>query len=87
MAWLLNGSKSESTEESQLVWYQNLSAEGGDIHPVLTKTNSNTVYQVKLYCGGGTVDAGMTYANNTEAVTKEHNMPVTASFNSGKKII
>ncbi len=86
VAWLLNGSKSESTEESQLVWYQNLSAEGGDIHPVLTKTNSNTVYQVKLYCGGGTVDAGMTYANNTEAVTKEHNMPETASFNSEKKI-
>ena len=52
----------------------------------MTKTNSNTVYQVKLYCGGGTVDAGMTYANNTEAVTKEHNMPETASFNSEKKI-
>ena len=86
VAWLLNGRKSESTEESQLVWYQNLSAEGGDIHPVLTKTNSNTVYQVKLYCGGGTVDAGWTYANNTEAVTKEHNMTETASFNSGKKI-
>ena len=86
VAWLLNGSKSESTEESQLVWYQNLSAEGGDIHPVLTKTNSNTVYQVELYCGGGNVYAGMTYANNTEAVTKEHNMPETASFNSEKKI-
>ena len=86
VAWLLNGRKSESTAESQLVWYQNLSAEGGDIHPVLTKTNSNSVYQVKLYCGGGTVDAGMTYANNTEAVTKEHKMPETASFNSEKKI-
>ncbi|OYP57075.1 hypothetical protein CIK99_08095 [Prevotella sp. P5-92] len=86
VAWLLNGRKSESTEESPLVWYQNLSAEGGDIHPVLTKTNSNTVYQVKLYCGGGTVDAGKTYANNNEAVTKEHNMPETASFNSVKKI-
>ncbi|OYP68288.1 hypothetical protein CIK98_03505 [Prevotella sp. P2-180] len=86
VAWLLNGSKSESTEESQLVWYQDLSAEGGDIHPVLTKTNSNTVYKVELYCGGGNVYAGMTYANNTEAVTKEHNMPETASFNSEKKI-
>lgn len=39
-----------------------------------------------MYCGGGTVDAGMTYANNTEAVTKDHNMPETASFNSEKKI-
>lgn len=86
VAWLLNGSKSESTEESQLVWYQNLSAEGGDIHPVLTKTNSNTVYQVKLLCGGGTVYAGMTYANNNQDVTKEHNTPETTSFNSEKTI-
>lgn len=74
VAWLLNGSKSESTEESQLMWYQNLSAEGGDIHPVLTKTNSNTVYQVKLLCGGGTVYAGMTYANNNETVVKPHEL-------------
>ena len=86
VAWLLNGSKSESTEESQLVWYQNLSAEGGDIHPVLTKTNSNTVYQVKLLCGGGTVYAGMTYANNNQDVTKEHNTPEAANFNDMKNI-
>ena len=82
VAYLLNKGDTDGTQ----TWYQDLTAESGDIHPVLTKTNSNTVYQVKLYCGGGTVDAGTTYANNTEAVTKEHNTPETASFNSGKKI-
>ena len=83
VAYLLNNGDTDGTQ----TWYQDLTAETGDIHPVLTKTNSNTVYQVKLYCGGGKVDAGTTYANNTEAVTKEHNMPETASFNSEKKII
>ena len=83
VCYLLNGSTSTG---DPLTWYQNLSAEGGDIHPVLTKTNSNTVYQVKLLCGGGTVDAGTTYANKNEDVIKEHNMPETASFDSEKKI-
>ncbi|MDD5992573.1 MAG: GLUG motif-containing protein [Prevotellaceae bacterium] len=85
VAWLLNGSKSESTEESQLVWYQNLSAEGGDIHPVLTKTNSNTVYQVRLLCGGVKA-VGKTYANSNKDVTIAHELPETTSFNSEKTI-
>ena len=82
VAYLLNKGDTDGTQ----TWYQNLSAEGGDIHPVLTKTNSNTVYQVKLYCGGGTVYVGMTYANNNQDVTKEHNTPEPANFNAKKNI-
>ena len=70
VAYLLNKGDTDGTQ----TWYQNLSAEGGDIHPVLTKTNSNTVYQVKLLCGGGTVYAGMTYANTNETVVKPHEL-------------
>ena len=82
VAYLLNKGDTDGTQ----TWYQNLSAEGGDIHPVLTKTNSNTVYQVKLLCGGGTVYAGMTYANNNQDVTKEHNTPKAANFIAVKNI-
>ena len=70
VCYLLNKGDTDGTQ----TWYQNLSAEGGDIHPVLTKTNSNTVYQVKLLCGGGTVYAGMTYSNTNETVVKPHEL-------------
>ena len=43
VAWLLNGSKSVSTEESTLAWYQKL-GENADAYPVLTSTGDNTVY-------------------------------------------
>lgn len=81
VAWLLNGGKTDGSQ----AWYQNLSAEGGDIHPVLTKTNSNTVYQVRLLCGGVKA-VGKTYANSNKDVTIAHELPETTSFNSEKTI-
>lgn len=40
VAWLLNGSKSVSTEESTLAWYQKLD-ENADAYPVLKSTDHN----------------------------------------------
>ena len=52
VAWLLNGSRSEGTEENPLAWYQNISPSSRDLYPVLTGTGTNTIYQVKIFCGG-----------------------------------
>ncbi|MGN0220622.1 MAG: GLUG motif-containing protein, partial [Prevotella sp.] len=88
VCYLLNGSRSEVTEENQnpIVWYQNLAAENGDASPVFTSTGSNTVYQVKLLCSGG-YEMGKTYNNsNTDETSTEHIPSETATFNSEKKI-
>lgn len=86
VAYLLNGSKSGVAEnEEPLVWYQNLAEEDGDACPVLKKTATNTVYQVKLICGGVT-DLGATYANTNEDKILAHDLPETVPFNSTKKI-
>ena len=86
VAYLLNGSKSGVAEnEEPLVWYQNLAEEDGDACPVLKKTATNTVYQVKLICGGVT-DLGATYANTNENKILAHDLPETVPFNSTKKI-
>ena len=85
VCYLLNGSRSEGTEENPLAWYQNISSDSRDTYPVLTGTGTNTVYQVKIFCGG-TVDAGKTYSNTNKDITVEHILPEPADFNSAKKI-
>ena len=86
VAYLLNGSKSGVAEnEEPLVWYQNLAEEDGDACPVLKKTATNTVYQVRLMCGGVT-DLSATYANTNEDKILAHDLPETVPFNSTKKI-
>lgn len=86
VAYLLNGSKSGVAEnEDPLVWYQNLAEADGDACPVLKKTATNTVYQVRLICGGVT-DLGATYANTNEDKILAHDLPETVPFNSTKKI-
>ena len=85
VAWLLNGSRSEGTEDNPLAWYQNISSGSRDTYPVLTGTGTNTVYQVKIFCGG-TVDAGKTYSNTNKDITVEHILPEPAVFSSDKKI-
>lgn len=85
VCYLLNGSRSEGTEENPLAWYQNISSDSRDTYPVLTGTGTNTVYQVKTLCGG-TVDAGKTYSNTNKDITVEHILPGPADFNSAKKI-
>lgn len=82
VCYLLNGSRSEGTEENPLAWYQNISS---DSYPVLTGTGTNTVYQVKILCGG-TVDVGKAYSNTNKDITVEHILIGPAVFNSGKKI-
>lgn len=85
VCYLLNGSRSEGTEENPLAWYQNISSDSRDTYPVLTGTGTNTVYQVKILCGG-TVDTGKTYSNTNKDITVEHILPEPADFNSAKKI-
>ena len=85
VAYLLNGSRSEGTEENPLAWYQNISSDSRDTYPVLTGTGTNTVYQVKILCGG-TVDAGNAYSNTNKDITVEHILPESPVFNSDKKI-
>lgn len=85
VCYLLNGSRSEGTEENPLAWYQNISSDSRDTYPVLTGTGTNTVYQVKILCGG-TVDAGKTYSNTNKDITVEHILPESPVFNSDKKI-
>ena len=85
VCYLLNGSRSEGTEENPLAWYQNISSDSRDTYPVLTGTGTNTVYQVKILCGG-TVDAGNAYSNTNKDITVEHILPESPVFNSDKKI-
>ena len=85
VAWLLNGSRSEGTEENPLAWYQNISPSSRDLYPVLTGTGTNTVYQVKILCGG-TDDVRKAYSNTNKDITVEHILIGPAVFNSGKKI-
>ena len=85
VCYLLNGSRSEGTEENPLAWYQNISSDSRDTYPVLTGTGTNTVYQVKILCGG-TVDVGKTYSNTNKDITVEHILTGPADFNSAKKI-
>lgn len=85
VCYLLNGSRSEGTEENPLAWYQNISPSSRDLYPVLTGTGTNTVYQVKILCGG-TVDVGKAYSNTNKDIIVEHTLSEPAVFNSGKKI-
>lgn len=85
VAYLLNGSRSEGTAENPLAWYQNISPSSRDLYPVLTGTGTNTIYQVKIFCGG-TVDVGKAYSNTNKDITVEHILIGSAVFNSGKKI-
>lgn len=85
VCYLLNGSRSEGTEENPLAWYQNISPSSRDLYPDLTGTGTNTVYQVKILCGG-TVDVGKAYSNTNKDITVEHILIGPAVFNSGKKI-
>ena len=82
VCYLLNGSRSEGTAENPLAWYQNISPSS---YPVLTGTGTNTVYQVKILCGG-TDDVGKAYSNTNKDITVEHILIGPAVFNSGKKI-
>ena len=85
VCYLLNGSRSAGTEEKPLAWYQNISSGSRDTYPVLTGTGTNTVYQVKILCGG-TDDVGKAYSNTNKDITVEHILIGPAVFNSGKKI-
>ena len=85
VCYLLNGSRSEGTEENPLAWYQNISSGSRDTYPVLTGTGTNTVYQVKILCGG-TDDVGKAYSNTNKDITVEHILIGPAVFNSDKKI-
>ena len=80
LAYKLNGSKSDGTQ----TWYQDLTPETGDKHPVLTSNGNNTVYDAPLLCGG-IKNVGNTYAN-TETVSVEHVLGEEVSFNSEKAI-
>lgn len=85
VCYLLNGSRSEGTAENPLAWYQNISPSSRDLYPVLTGTGTNTIYQVKIFCGG-TDDVGKAYSNTNKDITVEHILIGPAVFNSGKKI-
>ena len=80
VCYLLNGSKSDGT----LAWYQNLTPQTGDKHPVLTNSGNNTVYDAPLLCGGIN-NVGNTYAN-TKTVSIEHILIGEPSFNEEKAI-
>ena len=85
VCYLLNDSRSEGTEKNPLAWYQNISPSSRDLYPVLTGTGTNTIYQVKIFCGG-TVYVGKAYSNTNKDITVEHILIGPAVFNSGKKI-
>ena len=85
VCYLLNGSRSEGTEGKPLAWYQNISPSSRDLYPVLTGTGTNTIYQVKIFCGG-TVYVGKAYSNTNKDITVEQILPEPAVFSSDKKI-
>ena len=66
VCYMLNGYRSAGTAENPLIWYQNLSAEGGDAYPVYTRTETNTVY-------GGYDHGGTTlYCDNDSKIPTAH---------------
>ena len=80
VCYLLNEGKTDGTQ----AWYQNLTPQTGDKHPVLTNSGNNTVYDAPLLCGGIN-NVGNTYAN-TETVSVEHDLTGEPSFNEEKSI-
>lgn len=81
VAWLLNGSKSVSTEESTLAWYQKL-GENADAYPVLKSTDHNTVYKAPLFSCDGTTRIGE-YANKPEGDKLSHNYQMAEKADEG----
>lgn len=81
VAWLLNGSKSVSTEESTLAWYQKLD-ENADAYPVLKSTDHNTVYKAPLFSCDGTTRIGE-YANKPEGDKLSHNYQMAEKTDEG----
>lgn len=81
VAWLLNGSKSVSTEESTLAWYQKLD-ENADAYPVLKSTDHNTVYKAPLFSCDGTTCIGE-YANKPEGDKLSHNYQMAEKADEG----
>lgn len=81
VAWLLNGSKSVSTEESTLAWYQKLD-ENADAYPVLKSTDHNTVYKAPLFSCDGTTHIGE-YANKPEGDKLSHNYQMAEKADEG----
>lgn len=81
VAWLLNGSKSVSTEESTLAWYQKLD-ENADAYPVLKSTDHNTVYKAPLFSCDGTTRIGE-YANKPEGDKLSHNYQMAEKADEG----
>ncbi len=67
VAWLLNGSKSVSTEESTLAWYQKL-GENADAYPVLKSTDN--IGGVCGYNYGGTIKS----CYNTASVSGQYSV-------------
>ncbi len=63
VCYLLNGEKSKVTDESSLVWYQNIDNGAKDNYPLLDSSHG-TVYQ----CNPCTA-----FYSNTEGATKDHN--------------
>ena len=81
VAWLPNGSKSVSTEESTLAWYQKL-GENADAYPVLKSTDHNTVYKAPLFSCDGTTRIGE-YANKPEGDKLSHNYQMAEKADEG----
>lgn len=81
VAWLLNGSKSVSTEESTLAWYQKLD-ENADAYPVLKSTDHNTVYKAPLFSCDRTTRIGE-YANKPEGDKLSHNYQMAEKADEG----
>lgn len=81
VAWLLNGSKPVSTEESTLAWYQKLD-ENADAYPVLKSTDHNTVYKAPLFSCDGTTHIGE-YANKPEGDKLSHNYQMAEKADEG----
>ncbi len=81
VAWLLNGSKSVSTEGSTLAWYQKLD-ENADAYPVLKSTDHNTVYKAPLFSCDGTTRIGE-YANKPEGDKLSHNYQMAEKADEG----
>lgn len=87
VAWLLNGGATDGTTiaptDGTQLWYQAL-GENGDKRPVGTNTGANTVYQVKLLCGG--VTELLAYSNTNDKIVIAHDYTGEPSFDSTKKI-
>ena len=72
VAWLLNGRKSEGTEEAPLMWYQNINTGTLDAYPLLGSNGHGIVY--------ASAPCPSKFSNTNDLAEEKHNYVANADY-------